>query len=162
MSVNRRFHRPIVWLVALLVGTAIGAVLWSPLLGSTRDPGWTAEQVISALQAADLEVESVYEMSKTDYESAPQLATTALAFYVPSVLNCCSEEPRGLVMTFDNDKDLEATRAYYDMRGQEVVWYAREVFVRDNVLLVMTASVPVDMARNYGRVLNEIAKPSES
>lgn len=157
---NTRLRRPVVWGAALLVSVAIGAILWSPLLGSTRDLGWTAEQVVEQLQAAGLEVESVSEMAKVDYESAPQLATTALVFYVPSVLDCCSEEPRGFVMTFDRADDLEATRAYYDTRGQEIVWYRREVFVRDNVLLVMTASVPVDMAKRYGQVLSEIVKPS--
>lgn len=108
---------------------------------------WGARHIIRAIQAANLESKDAHPLTAEEYGAIPALAVEGMRFSTPSLCPDCG----GLVLSFDNLNDLEATKAYFIETNHSATpaW----VFVKDNILLQLSGQIPEAQALEYGTIL---------
>lgn len=112
----------------------------------------TGNDVVQAFKDAGLEAESVREMTKDDYGAAPMTATEGLRFYIPSL----GEDNGGRIMLFENEKDMEATKAYYDELGKTSAIFFSWTASKDNILVQINGNLPEEEYNKYKAALESL------
>jgi len=126
-----------------------------PTPASTLTPvfqQWTSGQVIEAFQAAGLEAESAYLMTRDDYGMAPMLAVEGTRFFIPSLCADCG----GRVLSFSSQDDLDITEAYYVELGRGSAMFFSWTFTKDNILIQINGDLPEERARQYEMALETL------
>ena len=89
-------------------------------------------------------------MTKDDYGMAPMKAKEATNFLVPSL---GEDDAGGRVFVFDNQADLDSTKAFYDTLGKESAFLFSWTFAKDLTLVQINGDLPEDKAKQYEAAL---------
>ena len=111
---------------------------------------WSSPQVVEVFNAAGLEAEGTYEMTKDDYGFAPLVAIEGTRFLIPSLCSDCG----GRIMSFGSPEDLEKVREYYVSMGEASAFLFSWTFTRDNILVQINGDLPEQQAQQYEMALN--------
>src|SRR5690606_18920399 len=98
----------------------------------------TASDVVQAFKDAGLEAENTRAMTKDDYGMAPMKAKEAMRFHTPSL----GEDVGGRIFVYDNQKDLEEMKAYYDELGKASAMFFSWTIAHGDVLVQITGDLP--------------------
>ncbi len=109
----------------------------------------STNDVIAAFKAAGLEAENPTKMTKEDYGLAPMAATEATRFLIPSL----GEDTGGRAFIFENQEDLNRTKAYYDELGKASAAFFSWTFTNGLTLVQITGDLPEDKAKQYEAAL---------
>lgn len=130
--------------VLLLLVVLLGAC-------SSESGGLTTDDVVQSFKDAGLEVEDVRDMTKDDYGMAPMTATDGVRFLVPSL----GENAGGRIMVFDNEDDLDQTKAYYDELGESSAMLFSWTIKHENALIQINGDLPESKYEEYKKALQE-------
>lgn len=111
----------------------------------------TVDTVLESFKDAGLEVENPKEMTKDDYGMAPMKAEEAKRFLIPSL----GEDAGGRIFSFDNSKDLEQTKEYYDALGKESAMLFSWTATKDNILIQINGDLEEEEFEKYKKALEE-------
>lgn len=111
---------------------------------------WDSKDIIKTfkdrgLEAVDLEDGLVIP---------PPGATESTMFLIPSY----GKDIGGVAAGYDSEGKLEDAITYYSMMNQEGRAPAWRIYRKDNILLLLSGSVPEEKAREYEKALNEMGK----
>jgi len=112
---------------------------------------FSSERVVEVFQANGLEAADPRPASEADYGGAPMVAKDAMRFSIPSL----GAEAGGLVMAFESQENLAKAKAYFDEKAQSQETFVR-VFVRDNILVVLSGKMPEAESNQYEGVLAKL------
>jgi len=112
---------------------------------------FSSERVVEVFQANGLEAADPRPASEADYGGAPMAAKDAMRFSIPSL----GAEAGGLVMAFESQENLAKAKAYFDEKAQSQETFVR-VFVRDNILVVLSGKMPEAESNQYEGVLAKL------
>lgn len=114
--------------------------------------GWRARGVIAAFHSAGLTAEELRGETKEERDGfAMGMVVEARRFRISA-----KEGEMGMVLSFENVRDLEQVRDYYQGLNRALPQYGSWVYVKDNVLVQINHEVPESVAREYARVLEGI------
>lgn len=120
----------------------------SPTITERPFQRYTSQEAIDAFIAAGLEAESPTPLEVDGHSPLPPIFVEALRFQMPSF-----GDRTGRVFRFESAADLQAIKAYYEaFTGSQ----ASHVFVKDNLLLQVSASMPADAVEAYQDALNSL------
>ena len=108
----------------------------------------TIDQIITAFADAGLDAKDPKTMTVDDYGLAPFVGS-GVRFLIPSLCENCG----GRVFVFDNDKDLESVKTYYEEIGKSSAIFFSWIFVNNNALVQINGDLPEEQARKYESVL---------
>lgn len=117
----------------------------------TNNPSVSADDIIAAFKEAGLEAENARDMTKDDYGMAPMKAKEAKRFFVPSL----GEDAGGRLFIFDNQKDLEDTKKYYDELGKQSAMFFSWTYAKGNILIQMNGDMEESQFNKYKEVLDK-------
>ncbi len=112
---------------------------------------WSAQRVLQAFQSAGLEVADPRPMTADDWGLVPRLAAEGTRYFTPSV---CSDFG-GRIMSFASQEDLNIVRDYYDQMASYSSVLLSWIFVRDNILVQINATMPRENAAQYETTLEQ-------
>lgn len=112
----------------------------------------TTSDVVQAFKDAGLEAESTKSMTKDDYGMAPMKAKEATRFLIPSL----GEDMGGRIFVYDNKKDLEEMKAYYDELGKASAMLFSWTIAHGNVLVQISGDLPEEEYNKYKTALENI------
>lgn len=113
---------------------------------------YSVNDAAKAIQDAGLEF--VDPVSDPPQESGirPYVENENLHFLIPSLCSDCG----GRLFSFDNERDLNTLKKYYDgLKEASAMWFSW-VYVKDNILLQINGDLPEDKAKLYEEVLNNL------
>jgi hypothetical protein len=117
------------------------------ILQEARFYKWDSKEVIKKFKEAGLEVVEV----KGLVVGAPA-AKESTIFLIPSF----GEDIGGLVSSFSSEEDLKKTLIYYSRMNKDSISPVWWIFVKDNVLVLISGMVPEEKAREYKEILNNM------
>ena len=113
---------------------------------------WQTTDAVQAFQAVGLPIE-ILQLSKDQRDLfSNQVALQSTQFAIPT-----QGEPtlaRGIIFSFQNEKDLQQVRDYYMALDNSLPQYASWLFVKDNLLLQINRNIPEDVAKQYAEALD--------
>lgn len=122
--------------------------------GDSNFQEYKIDDVLTAFKDAGLEAEDTKEMTKDDYGMAPMKAVEAKRFLIPSL----GEDSGGRIFSFDNEEDLEQTKAYYDDLGKETAMLFSHTASNKNILIQINGDLEDKKFDEYKEVLNSLNK----
>ncbi len=122
--------------------------------GGSNFQEYKIDDVLTAFKDAGLEAEDAKEMTKDDYGMAPMKAVEAKRFLIPSL----GEDSGGRIFSFDNEEDLEQTKAYYDDLGKETAMLFSHTASNKNILIQINGDLEDKKFDKYKKVLNSLNK----
>lgn len=141
----------------LLVGLAFLAWILMPtaVVSPAALPPTRLERsldVIAAFHSAGLYAEVVRGLSKDERDGVfPVTVVDSSRFRISS-----TEGETGMVLSFENYKDLERVQNYYLSLNRFLPQFRSRLFVKDNILLQINHEVPEAKARAYAAVLGTL------
>lgn len=104
---------------------------------------WNMDQVISAYQAAGLQLGAYRPMTRDDYAGAPVMSLQATCLYISPSAGACD----GRVFSFLDQTSLEKTRDFYVSIG------INRTYINRNILVVINPEISEDTARQFESLL---------
>ncbi len=113
---------------------------------------WKAKDVVDSFEKNGLEVQKHISVPEEgNHETAIKKADEAVGFGLTSF----GPDAEVFIHTFNLKNDLKEVQKYFLERNERGEFYTWS-FVKDNVLLVLTGTVPENIARQYENVLYEL------
>jgi len=112
---------------------------------------FSSERVVEVFQANGLEAADPRPATEADYGGAPMVAKDAMHFFITSL----GADEGGLVMAFESQENLAKAQAYFDEQAKSQETFMR-VFVRDNILVVLSGKMPEAESNQYEGVLAKL------
>jgi hypothetical protein len=112
----------------------------------------TPDKVIVAFKGAGLEAEDSRKMTKDDYGVAPMKAEEGKLIILPSVCEDCGAR----IFNYENDKDLDEMKAYYDDLGKESAMLFSWTIKHKNILVQLNGDLPEEEYNKYVKALEEL------
>jgi len=141
LQAKARIAQILVWALAL------------PLFGCGPSfAQWQSREIIDAFESAGLDVQDLRVLTDEDYGSAPAVAREGISFVIPA--GCPCDDGAARVFSFASRPDLNQMRAYHEERARDL--YSVRVFVKDNILMMITGDLPEAEAKEYERILNDL------
>ncbi|WP_053400048.1 hypothetical protein [Priestia koreensis] len=112
----------------------------------------TIDDALKSFQKAGLEAENAKKMTKDDYGMAPMKAKEAKRFLIPSL----GEDNGGRIFIFDDKKDLEQTKEFYDKLGKESAMLFSWTAATNNILIQVNGDLSEDKFNEYRKVLEDL------
>lgn len=113
---------------------------------------WIAKDVVESFSSNGLKVEEPISILKdVNHNPAINVADEAIRFDLDSF----GKESAVCIHTFKSRDDLDTLQEYFleqNEKGELYTWS----FVKDNVLLVLTGTIPEEIARHYESVLYDL------
>jgi len=109
---------------------------------------WKSKDVVQAFKNTGLEVEG----AKPAFILSPIAPKEGIMFLIPSF----GTNIGGYVSSYNSGDELKAYKNYYlkmNKNPESPAWW---IFEKDNILLLISGKVPVEKAREYEKVLNQM------
>lgn len=110
------------------------------------------DDVIDKFNEEGLEAEDVTEMTKDDYGMAPMKAEEAKRFLIPSL----GEDSGGRIFSYDNQKDLNEMKEYYDSLGEESAMFFSWTADHENILIQINGELSEEKYEEYKAALESM------
>lgn len=120
--------------------------------GGASSSKLTSDDVVEAFEDAGLVVEDKRAMTKDDYGVGPMKSTSGTIFTVPFVCSDCSVR----VTAYDNDADLEQSKAYYDDLGAESAMLFSWTIAHSNILVQLNGDMEEADYEKYKAALEDL------
>ena len=114
---------------------------------------WDNQNVLESIKENELEIEDITEIKESEIIFISDKSTRIMRFYIPSFGNGMT----GYVFSFENMATLETSKKHFlklNKNGELHNWS----FVKDNILLVLSGTIPEDKARQYEAALYDLKK----
>ncbi len=114
---------------------------------------WGAKDVIESFNKNKLEIEAVSQVTEVEKRPLPVKTKEVKRFSVPS----SGDGTWGYIFTFEKKNNLNKSQKHYlelNEKGDLYTWS----FVKDNILLLVTGTIPEDIAKQYQSALNDLKK----
>jgi len=112
---------------------------------------YSSEKVVKTFQSNGLEATNSRPATEADYGGAPMVAKDAMYFSIPSI----GADEGGLVMAFESEENLVKAKTYFDEKAKSQETFVR-VFVRDNILVVLSGKLSEAESNQYEGVLAKL------
>ena len=146
MFTNRLF------VLSIAIAVLVSACAPREIRSSASFQRWHAADVLEAFRAAGLPFE-IPQLSKDKRDPfSNQVALENRQFVIPA-----QGDPtlaRGIIFSFQNERDLQEIQDYYAALGKAMPQYASWIFVQDNLLLQINGNVPEAVAKWYAKALD--------
>jgi hypothetical protein len=113
---------------------------------------WHPAEVLQVFQAAGLPVE-IAQLRKDERDLfSNEMALESTQFVIPT-----QGDPtlaRGIIFSFQNERDLQEIRDYYAALGKAMPQYGSWIFVKGNLLLQINGNVSESVAKQYAEALD--------
>ena len=117
---------------------------------------WHTADVLQAFHAAELPLE-IPQLSKDERDLfSNEMAFESRQFVIPA-----QGDPtlaRGIIFSFQNEKDLREIQEYYAGLGKTLPQYSSWVFIKDNLLLQINRNIPEAVAKQYATALDRLGE----
>jgi hypothetical protein len=144
--------------LAMLGTTFVATILFiasraqSEAQSSASFQQWHTTDVLQAFQAAELPVE-LPQLSKDERDLfSNEMTLENRQFVIPN-----QGDPtlaRGIIFSFQNEKDLREIQDYYAGLGKAVPQYSSWVFIKDNLVLQINSNISEAVAKQYAATLD--------
>lgn len=119
--------------------------------GTTKGNKLTSDDVIQAFKDAGLEVGDVKDMDKKEFGNVRKEGKRVL---IPSL----GDDAGGRLMSFDKEKDLEETKAYYDDLGKSGPMFYSHTHQSGLFLFQMNGDMEDVEFAKYEKAMDEVIK----
>jgi hypothetical protein len=112
---------------------------------------WLIKDAVESIEEKGLIIENVKEVTEDDYRSLPANANKGIKFTMPSF----EEDTEGCILSFKRKDNIEAVQNHFlelNEKGELYTWS----FVKDNLLLVLSGTLPGLKARQYEQALYDL------
>ena len=140
------------FVLSIAIALLVSACASKPTNLSPSFQRWQTTDAVQAFQAVGLPIE-ILQLSKDERDLfSNQVTLQSKQFVIPA-----QGDPtlaRGIIFSFQNEKDLQQVRDYYMALDNSLPQYASWLFVKDNLLLQINRNVPAEVAKQYAEALN--------
>ena len=119
--------------------------------GTSKGKEPTVDDIVQAFKDADLEVGEVTEMDKKEFGDARKEGKRVL---IPSL----GDDAGGRLMSFDKEKDLETTKAYYVDLGKSGPMFFSHTHQSGQFLLQMNGEMEDAEFEKYMKAMDGVIK----
>lgn len=109
----------------------------------------TPDKVIEAFLSAGLTADNSKEMTKEDYGMAPMKADEGKIIAIGNDMNA-------RVFSFENEKDLEQTKEFYDKLGEESAMLFSWTMQHKNILIQLNGNLSEEDYNKYKEELEKL------